>query len=119
MINDMCCHTLAQLSPDGRGVNTSTVGAVIMHQSPKLQVCPSGCHLTINYKTFLLLTVFSRCPTAMTQENNGLFPLFWKYLSSANGVSTGLTTQFLYSVRVSVCFPAFFSRRVIGRCTGF
>ena len=67
MINDMCCHTLAQLSPDGRGVNTSTVGAVIMHQSPKLQVCPSGCHLTINYKTFLLLTVFSRCPTAITQ----------------------------------------------------
>ena len=43
------------------------VGAVIMHQSPELQVCPSGCHLTINNKTFLLLTVSFWCPTAITQ----------------------------------------------------
>ena len=48
----------------------SWVGAVIIHLSPKLQVCPSGCHLTINYKTFLLLSVFSRCPTATTQGSS-------------------------------------------------
>ena len=47
--------------------NQSTLGPVIMHQGPKLQMCPSGFHLTINYKTFLLLSVFSRCPTAITQ----------------------------------------------------
>ena len=38
-----------------------------MHQSSKLQVCASGCHLTINYKTFLFLALFSRCPTAIAQ----------------------------------------------------
>ena len=38
-----------------------------MHQNPKSQECTSGCHLTINYKTFLLLADFSRCPAAIPQ----------------------------------------------------
>ena len=44
-----------------------SLGVVIMHQSSKSQMCANGCHLTNNYKTFLLLAFFSRCPTAIAQ----------------------------------------------------
>ena len=44
-----------------------TLGVVIMHWSLKFVGWNIGCHFTIKYKTFLLLAVFFRCPTAIAQ----------------------------------------------------
>ena len=44
---------------------------------------------------------------------------FFHFLSSANIFSTKLSHPFLYYVCMSLCFLVFFSRRVIGRYTGF